>query len=125
MDDLVERLLYRRNDPGVIMADSRANLTRGKIKNAASIMCLDPGSRRSRNRERSKLMGITSSLSLMPLLKTPMRTQLFYGMGSLIGERKLPARIGRQLGGNGQIECRSFAWSHDLVGVARNAPRNG
>ncbi len=59
MDDLVERLLYRRNDPGVIMADSRANLTRGKIKNAASIMCLDPGSRRSRNRERSKLMGIT------------------------------------------------------------------
>jgi len=68
---------------------------------------------------------LSSSLSLMPLLKTPMRTQLFYSLGSLIGERKLPARICRQLGGNGQIECRSFAWSHDLVGVARNPPRNG
>jgi hypothetical protein len=36
-----------------------------------------------------------SSLSLMPLLlKTPMGTQVFYSLGSLIGERKLPARSG-------------------------------
>lgn len=61
-----------------------------------------------------------SSLSLRPLLlKTPMRTQVFYSLGSLFGERKLPARIGRQLGRNGQMECRSFAWSYDLVGVAQ------
>src|SRR5258708_34234621 len=63
MDELVKRLLDCRNDPGVIMADSRANLTRGKVKNATSIICLNPGSRRSRNRERSKMMGITDQES--------------------------------------------------------------
>src|SRR2546421_4758097 len=64
VDDFIERLLHSLDDARMIVTNRRANLARGEIQDALSVLCFEPCARGTRHDKRGKTTRITDQKAL-------------------------------------------------------------